>query len=392
MPSPLPPPPPPSYPTRPIKTIRERIEDASTKQKVAFCVGAGIVLAFIIVFFVFERQVFELIEPAVSYIRTSSAGMWVLASIMAATCIFPLLGYGVVSMICGYIYGMPKGFLPAFVGDLVGASICFWLYRLVFYNYISRKFGDNVEFKEMSKAVNKDGLFILLLIRLSSFPFGLLNAYFGAMTLLPFWKFFLATTLSTPRLFIAIFIGHNLSSLADPTLKGSDRTLKWGMNIIGVIIALAVGWYIYRHTKRRIERINAGLAPDESEEDETTRLGRQQQQQQQGSFGHESVDHDSFDLEEVTPHKYVAVGPGPGQYAGHSFPSGQGYSSPGQSYSPPAQGYSQPVQGYPHPGHSYPHHGQGYGHPGQGPSSPVQSHPHPGYAYPMNVQQRDQHQ
>ncbi|KAG0370607.1 Tlg2-vesicle protein [Mortierella sp. AD032] len=189
---------------------------------------------------------------------------------MAATCIFPLLGYGVVSMICGYIYGMPKGFLPAFVGDLVGASICFWLYRLVFYNYISRKFGDNVEFKEMSKAVSKDGLF-----------------------------FFLATTLSTPRLFIAIFIGHNLSSLADPTLKGSDRTLKWGMNIIGVIIALAVGWYIYRHTKRRIERINAGLAPDESEEDETTRLGRQQQQQQQGSFGHESVDHDSFDLEEA---------------------------------------------------------------------------------------------
>ncbi|KAG0256515.1 hypothetical protein BGZ95_005476 [Linnemannia exigua] len=212
------------------------------------------------------------------------------------------------------------------------------------------------------------------------------------MTLLPFWKFLLATTLSTPRLFIAIFIGHNLSSLADPTIKGSDRTLKWGMNIIGVVIALAVGWYIYRHTTRRIERINAGLAPDESEEDETTQLGRQQQVQQQGSFGHENVDHDSFDLEEVTPHKYMAVGPGPEQYAGHSSPPRQGYSSPGQGYSSPVQGYSQPGQGYPYPGQSYSNPGQGHAHPGQGPPSPVQGHSPPGYAYPMNMQQRDHNQ
>ncbi|KAF9121075.1 Tlg2-vesicle protein [Mortierella sp. 14UC] len=339
---------------------------------------------------------FVVIEPAVSYIRASSAGIWVLASIMAATCIFPLLGYGVVSMICGYIYGMPKGFLPAFVGDLVGASICFWLYRLVFFNYINRKFGHNVEFKEMSKAVSKDGLFILLLIRLSSFPFAVLNAYFGAMTLLPFWKFLLATTLSTPRLFIAIFIGHNLSSLADPTFKGSDRILKWGANIIGVVIALLVGWYIYRHTKRRIERINAGLTPDESEEDETTRLGQQQQlqqQHQQGSSGHEHVDNDSFDLEEVTPHKYVAVGAGqyaapsqgyspPGQ--GYSSP-GQGYSSPGQGYSSPVQGYSQPVQGYSYPRQGYSRSGQGDSYPEQGSSSPMQGYSHPGNAYPMNT-------
>ncbi|KAF9123452.1 Tlg2-vesicle protein, partial [Linnemannia schmuckeri] len=253
------------------------------------------------------------LEPAVSYIRTSNAGIAVLSSIMAATCIFPLLGYGVVSMLCGYIYGIPKGFLPAFVGDIVGASICFWLYRFAFHGYINRKLGHNIEFKEMSKAVSKDGLFILFLIRLSSFPFAVLNAYFGAMTLLPYWKFILATTLSTPRLFIPIFIGHNISSLADPTIVGKDRVLKWGMNILGIIIALAVGWYIYRHTVRRIERINAGLAADESEEgEETVGLGRQQvqQQHQHSSGSNEHTDQGSCDLEEVTPHKYVDVSTG----------------------------------------------------------------------------------
>lgn len=152
-----------------------------------------------------------------------------------------------------------------------------------------------------------------------------LNAYFGAMTLLPYWKFILATTLSTPRLFIPIFIGHNISSLADPTIVGKDRVLKWGMNILGIIIALAVGWYIYRHTVRRIERINAGLAPDESEEEEeTVGLGRQQQHQH-SSGSNEQTDQDSFDLEEVTPHKYTGVP------TGHvsEMDAAQGYSQPG---------------------------------------------------------------
>ncbi|KAF9565979.1 Tlg2-vesicle protein [Mortierella alpina] len=213
------------------------------------------------------RERLQLLEPAVNYIRKSNAGIAILASIMFATCIFPLFGYGVVSMICGYVYGIPKGFIPAFVGDILGASAGFWLYRLALHEYIRRKFKDNLEFQEMSNAVSKNGLFILLLIRLSSFPFAVLNAYFGAMTQLPYWKFILATTLSTPRLFLPIFIGHNISTLSNPEIKGKDRILKWAGNLLGIVLALAIGWYIYRHTTRRIQRINAGLSAEENEMD-----------------------------------------------------------------------------------------------------------------------------
>ncbi|CAO3569802.1 unnamed protein product [Mortierella alpina] len=208
-----------------------------------------------------------MLEPAVNYIRKSDAGIAILASIMFATCIFPLFGYGVVSMVCGYVYGIPKGFLPAFIGDVLGASAGFWLYRLALHGYIRRKFKDNLEYQEMSNAVSKNGLFILFLIRLSSFPFAVLNAYFGAMTQLPYWKFILATTLSTPRLFLPIFIGHNISTLSDPEIKGKDRILKWAGNVLGIVLALAIGWYIYRHTTRRIHRINAGLSAEENEMD-----------------------------------------------------------------------------------------------------------------------------
>ncbi|KAF9944928.1 Tlg2-vesicle protein [Mortierella alpina] len=265
--------------SRQLPTLQERLQRTSISERIGLVIGILIVAAFIVVFFISAcAQPTTVLEPVVNYIRKSDAGIAILASIMFATCIFPLFGYGVVSMICGYVYGIPKGFIPAFVGDVLGASAGFWLYRLSLHGYIRRKFKDNLEFQEMSNAVSKDGLFILLLIRLSSFPFAVLNAYFGAMTQLPYWKFILATTLSTPRLFLPIFIGHNISTLSDPEIKGKDRILKWAGNLLGIVLALAVGWYIYRHTTRRIQRINAGLSAEENETDCT---GDEQEYQRQ---------------------------------------------------------------------------------------------------------------
>ncbi|KAF9355450.1 hypothetical protein BGX26_006495 [Mortierella sp. AD094] len=200
-----------------LPTIGERLQAMTITQKVALAIFCVIVIAFVVVFFAYEKQVFEHSPRArrrlCPKVRCWNGGAW--------------------SNNGGDMH------LPALR-----------LYRFAFNNYISRKFGDNIEFREMSKAVSKD----------------VLNAYFGAMTQLPYWKFILATTLSTPRLFLPIFIGHNISSLADPTVTGKDRVIKWAANIAGIIIALAVGWYIYRHTTRRIERINAGLAAEEDEE------------------------------------------------------------------------------------------------------------------------------
>jgi flagellar biosynthesis/type III secretory pathway M-ring protein FliF/YscJ len=79
------------------------------------------------------------------------------------------------------------------------------------------------------------------------------------MTKLPYWKFILATILSTPRLLIPIFIGHNISNLSNPSATGKDKVIKWVVNVISIIIALVVAWYVYKVTDRRIQRVNAGL-------------------------------------------------------------------------------------------------------------------------------------
>ncbi|KAF9359278.1 Tlg2-vesicle protein [Mortierella sp. NVP85] len=250
--------------TRTFPTLKERLQATTTFQRFCAAVVLLVAIGLFVAFFVFEKQIFQMLEPAVNFIRNSDAGMAVLSAIMAATCIFPLFGYGVITMICGYVYGIPKGFIPAFVGDIVGASFCFWLYRFAFNKYINRKFKDNIEYKEVSKAINKDGFY------------------------LDYWRFIAATALSTPRLFLLIFIGHNMTSLAKSSISGRDRALNWTINFVGLIIAVWVGWYIYRHASRRIQRINAGLVAEEGEDEDEVevaarmaaqeRLGREEQQ------------------------------------------------------------------------------------------------------------------
>ncbi|KAG0343745.1 Tlg2-vesicle protein, partial [Podila minutissima] len=282
-------------PSNRLPTLQERIARTTTGQRITFVALCIILIASIVVVFLFERQIFEMLAPAVNYVRTSDYGMVVIGALVFATCIFPMFGYGVVTMIAGFCFGFPKGFIPCFVGDILGATAGFWLYRLGFSGYIRRKFQDDVEYQELTKAVDKDGFYILFLIRLSSFPFALLNAIFGAMTNVPYWKFIVATILSTPRLFLPIYIGNNISNLADPEIKGTDRTLKWIGNIAGLIIALAVGYYIYRHATHRIQRINAQYAEEETANN--YRLYQQYQFQQYQQQHQQYQPHQQYELQ-----------------------------------------------------------------------------------------------
>ncbi|KAF9328038.1 Tlg2-vesicle protein, partial [Podila minutissima] len=265
-------------PSNRLPTLQERIARTTTGQRIIFVALCIILIASIVVVFLFERQIFEMLAPAVNYVRASDYGMVVIGALVFATCIFPMFGYGVVTMIAGFCFGFPKG-----------------LYRLGFSGYIRRKFQDDVEYQELTKAVDKDGFYILFLIRLSSFPFALLNAIFGAMTNVPYWKFIVATILSTPRLFLPIYIGNNISNLADPAIKGTDRTLKWIGNIAGLIIALAVGYYIYRHATHRIQRINAQYAEEEAVNNH--RLYQQQQFQQYQQQHQQYQSHQQYELQ-----------------------------------------------------------------------------------------------
>lgn len=105
-------------PSNRLPTLQERIARTTTGQRITFVALCIILIASIVVVFLFERQIFEskldslhsnldscqpthwphccvlvlVLAPAVNYVRTSDYGMVVIGALVFATCIFPMFG------------------------------------------------------------------------------------------------------------------------------------------------------------------------------------------------------------------------------------------------------------------------------------------------------------
>ena len=84
------------------------------------------------------------------------------------------------SMLSGFLYGTWLGSLIVFVGAFIGAHLTFYLGRTFLRKWAQKKILNFPKVQIMEKAVQREGLKVILLTRLSPlFPFGLLNFTYG---------------------------------------------------------------------------------------------------------------------------------------------------------------------------------------------------------------------
>ena len=84
------------------------------------------------------------------------------------------------SMLSGFLYGTWLGSLIVFVGAFIGAHLTFYLGRTFLRKWAQKKVLNFPKVQIMEKAVQREGLKVILLTRLSPlFPFGLLNFTYG---------------------------------------------------------------------------------------------------------------------------------------------------------------------------------------------------------------------
>ena len=84
------------------------------------------------------------------------------------------------SMLSGFLYGTWVGSLIVFVGAFLGAHLTFYLGRTFLRKWAQKQVLNFPKVQIMEKAVQREGLKVILLTRLSPlFPFGLLNFTYG---------------------------------------------------------------------------------------------------------------------------------------------------------------------------------------------------------------------
>ncbi|WP_371417476.1 TVP38/TMEM64 family protein [Anabaena sp. UHCC 0187] len=158
----------------------------------------------------------------------------------------------------GVMFGVIWGSLYVFIGATLGATAAFLVGRYLAKGWVKEKISSYKKFATIDKAVSKEGLKIVLLIRLSPlFPFNLLNYALG-ITSVSFSDYFIGSVGMIPGTIMYVYLG---SLAGDIALIGSKNQpeniiLHWIIQIIGLIATIAVTVYVTKIAKKALEDEN----------------------------------------------------------------------------------------------------------------------------------------
>jgi uncharacterized membrane protein YdjX (TVP38/TMEM64 family) len=186
-----------------------------------------------------------------------------------------ILGYAVatvafipgslLTLAAGAIFGLLRGTLYALLGATLGAAGAFLVARYLARGAIERKLAGNARFAAIDRAVGKEGLKIVALLRLSPvFPFNLLNYALG-LTGVPFLHYLAASIAMLPGTLLYVYYGKAAGSLAAIAggaggAKTERGTAYWITLGIGLAATVVVTTFVTRLAGKAL-RQQIGEAP-----------------------------------------------------------------------------------------------------------------------------------
>ena len=200
----------------------------------------------------------EFLENALQWINSLGAiggivfiGIYIIATLAFLPAALLTLGAGV-------IFGVTWGSIYVFIGATLGAIAAFLVGRYLAQGWVKEKISSYKKFAIIDKAVSKEGLKIVLLVRLSPlFPFNLLNYALG-ITSVSFQDYLIGSVGMIPGTIMYVYFG---SLVGDIALIGSKNQagniiLHWVIQIMGLIATIAVTVYVTKIAKKALKDEN----------------------------------------------------------------------------------------------------------------------------------------
>jgi len=209
-------------------------------------------------------------------IREHPLGWLLLATLIQIASFPPMIGHTTLLNLCGFTYGM-RGALVATLGSLVSSAVVFLVLRYYFGEMLRSWSEKNEAWKAFEAVIDAKGLPLVILIRLSPFPFWVYsNSLFASIQSVSIWQFMAATICCFPRYILYVFIGSRMASLSDGNQREHMDTQTKVVNSIlivaGALCGVAAGWILFVLVKRQLQVLpkagglsfEATEAPDEN--------------------------------------------------------------------------------------------------------------------------------
>jgi uncharacterized membrane protein YdjX (TVP38/TMEM64 family) len=230
-------------------------------QKVLFVLAGNILGALTIVALIFSHKIFTLLGPVAVSWRAMPAGWLIIWAATFLVAFPPMIGYSTACTVAGFVYGFPLGWPIVATATVAGSAAAFVASRTVLSGYVHRLVGQDKRFVALGQVLRHDGLGVLALVRFCPLPYSLSNGFLATIPSIQPLSFAIATAFSSPKLLVHVFIGSRLALLAEKDMTFGDRMINYASMLIGGLVGMGVGYFIYRRTMARA----AELAREEAQ-------------------------------------------------------------------------------------------------------------------------------
>ena len=190
-----------------------------------------------------------------------SLGVWapVVFILGYAVCTVAFVPGSLLTMAGGILFGLWAGTAYVFLGATLGSGSAFLISRYLARRAIEKRLEGNERFALIDRAVGKQGLKIVFLLRLVPFfPFIWLNYGLG-LTQVKFRDYLLAGVGMIPGTFLYVYYGKAIGSLAalSQGKTAEQGAEQWVFLGLGLVAAIAVTTVITRIARRALAEATA---------------------------------------------------------------------------------------------------------------------------------------
>ncbi|KAF3924457.1 hypothetical protein AA313_de0210316 [Arthrobotrys entomopaga] len=206
---------------------------------------------------IYHEAIFHWFVPIANQWRELPFGFMILFMWTFFSAFPPLIGYSTSVTLAGFVYGLPNGWYIAASGTVVGSTAAFIACRVYFRNFAQKMVQTDKRFAALSLTLKHDGLKLLCMIRLCPLPYSISNAALSTFPTISWVNFAIAGAVASPKLFIHVFIGHQMKVLGErgEKMPAGTKALNYGSMIGGAILGFVTGWIIYRRTVMRATQL-----------------------------------------------------------------------------------------------------------------------------------------
>jgi len=199
----------------------------------------ALVLAVAAVFLPVEQLLLGLHRSALTH---PTLAAWLVGAAFLFGIVF-LLPVSPVVMLAGFLFGLAKGFILIWATGMLASSLAFWISRSWARDWVERRMSNRALFVAIDRAIERNGLWIVLLTRLAMvFPLGPLNYSLG-MSSVRYRDFLLGTTVGViPPFLLVTYLGATAGSATAILGQGvwpEGHSLFLGLLTLAIVVLVS---------------------------------------------------------------------------------------------------------------------------------------------------------